>query len=142
MSNRFYICPLREFSTDPSDPEDTSWRATVTRYLIGHPGVCNVAAHSSHGPNAWALVKMNFVDAADHARVVADPEVDAMPGVETSHMLSTQERRAVQDIFTKRSVPGLVNAPGTLKEMLGRIARRADPMFVQDDWLDIPIVFA
>ena len=134
MSKRFYICPVREISTDPDDPTDVSWKPIVFKYLRGHPGTANVAAMTTLGADTWALVKMDFIDDKDHGTPTSDTEIDAIPNIEVDNVLSVGDRGLVQGIFAKYGVTGIVKDSEKMRGLLGRIAKKANPSFIQDDW--------
>lgn len=133
MHKRFYVCPVREIASDPSDPTDISWRPILHPYIIGHPGVWNMAAQTPLGPDAWALVSLEFRD-DDHSDVLADVEIDELPDDMIDIWLPLEHRSKVQAIFDKYKVSGTIRASEALRGLLGRIARQANPKFNQDDW--------
>ena len=134
MSKRFYVCPVREISTDPDDPTDVSWRPVVFKYLAGRPGSANIAAQTQLGPNAWALVKLDFLDNQNHLFPSQDAEIDDVPDITTDDVLPAAARSKMQGIFNKYGVPGTVRASEPLRGLLGRIARQANPGFAEDNW--------
>lgn len=126
MSIRYYISPVR------FDPDEGSYRPASDRHLFVSRGTSQVAAMTDPIQlEAWALVK---VDVVGHAPFLADGELDSLPQIPLDTFVNTGAP-IIQAALRRRGPSVPIAANDTLRMILGRVARLANPAFRQDDWL-------
>ena len=119
--SRYYLSPIIGTGTE-ADP----YRPKIADYGVSWAGVIqsNTAGHPA---KAWCLV---LVEATDHAKLLADTDLDALPALSIDVQLADAPKRTRDDLAASLTKIA-VDAPAakTLAEVVDAVGRTLDPSF-------------
>jgi hypothetical protein len=133
VSKRYYITPIIG-----SGVEGDPYRAKVSEHSIrahavlipthpeGHP-------QYGHPVHDWGLA---IVDSDDHTSVLADPDIDALPGIGKEDDIRPIPRTLRQELSARLSAYGIQfdteRAGVRMRDLVRAVGRTLDPNFDED----------